>query len=194
MKKLLAAFMLMTTFTASAGDFEDGMAAFEKEDYATAIAKFTTAAEQGDALAQFNIGIMYDEGLGVTQDYAQAVRWYQLAADQNFIDAQYNLAVMYDEGLGVTQDYAKAAHWYKLAAEQGDVDAQFNLGVMYDVGEGVVQNDIQAHMWFNLAAAQGDVEAMAERDLVAKQMTPEQLAEAQKLATECQARQYKRCD
>ena len=158
MRKILAAIMLMTTFTVWAGDFEDGMAAYDRKDYATAVAKFTSAADQGDAFAQTFLGIMYDTGQGVAQDYVQAVRWYT------------------------------------LAAEQGLADAQFNLALMHELGQGVAQNYIQAHVWFNLAAAQGDKEAVDKRNRVAKQMTPQQIAQAQKLATECLARNYKGCD
>ena len=194
MRKILAAIMLMTTLTVWAGDYEDGLAAFERKDYATAVEKFTTSAEQGDAAAQFNLGIIYDQGLGVAQDYVQAVRWYKLAAEQGDASAQFNLGVMYDEGQGVAQDYVQAVRWYKLAAAQGHADAQFNLALMHELGQGVAQNYIQAHVWFNLAAAQGHKEAVESRNRAAKQMTPQQIAQAQKLATECLARNYKDCD
>ena len=194
MRKILAAIMLMTTFTVWAGDYEDGMAAYDRKDYTTAVEKFMTAAEQGDADAQVYLGHMFADGLGVAQNYAKAVRWYKLAADQGYAFAQYNLGVMYSDGQGVAQDYVQAVRWYKLAAEQGLDRAQHNLGVMYASGNGAAQNYIQAHVWFNLAAAQGDKEAVEGRDRVAKQMTPQQITQAQKLATECLARNYKGCD
>ena len=87
-------------------------------------------------------------------------------------------------GEGVPQDYAAAASWYRKAAEQGYARAQNNLGVMYDNGEGVPQDYVTAHMWFNLAAASGYNEAVRNRDMVARHMTPAQIAEAQKLARE----------
>ena len=71
-----------------------------------------------------------------------------------------------------------------MAAEQGDADAQINLGVMYAEGKGVPQDHVLAHMWFNLSAAQGNEKARKDRDNVAKVMTPDQLAEAQRLARE----------
>ena len=76
-------------------------------------------AEQGNAEAQFSLGVFYDTGQGVTQDSAEALRWYRLAADQGHASAQCNVGVMYSDGLTVPQDYAEAARWFRLAADQG---------------------------------------------------------------------------
>ena len=83
-----------------------------------------------------------------------------------------------------TAAVAVALKWYRMAAEQGHAGAQNNLGVMYDKGEGVTQDYVQAHIWYNLAAAQGEETARENRDLIAKKMTPAQVAEAQRLARE----------
>ncbi len=110
--------------------FDEGAAAYLRGDYATAQREWRPLAEQGDAAAQFALGVMYDNGLGVTQDYAEAVKWYRKAAEQGNAGAQYNLALMYSKGLGVTQDYAEAARWYRKAGEQGNATAQYILGAM----------------------------------------------------------------
>ena len=86
-------------------------------------------ADQGSAAAQYSLGLMYDEGLGVfPQDYAEAARWFRLAADQGFADAQFSLGYKYNLGQGVPQDDAEAVRWYRLAADQGLDVAQYNLG------------------------------------------------------------------
>ena len=101
---------------------------------------------------------------------------------------------MYYEGQGVTQDYKAAVRWYRLAAEQGLAEAQSNLGFMYGKGRGVLQDNIRAHMWYNIAAANGAPEAASEnRDIVAKLMTTADISEAQRLARECMAKNYKGC-
>ncbi|MDD0759736.1 tetratricopeptide repeat protein, partial [Shigella sonnei] len=64
------------------------------------------AAEQGNAAAQFNLGVMYENGQGVRQDYVQAVQWYRKASEQGDAQAQYNLGLMYYDGRGVRQDLA----------------------------------------------------------------------------------------
>ena len=143
-----------------------------------------TAAGQGHAEAQVDLGFMYEKGYGVPQDYAEAVRWYRLSAKQGYALAQNNLGVMYGRGHGVPQDYVKAMEWYRRAAEQGNALGQNNLGTMYHNGHGELQDYVRAHMWFNLAAANGSPNAPKNRDIMTKLMTPQQLAEAQRMARE----------
>ena len=117
--------------------------------------KMLQAAEQGNVDAQFNLGVMYDNGRGVRQDYAQAVQWYRKAAEQGDADAQYVLGVMYDNGQGVRQDYTQAVQWYRKAAEQGDAQAQLALGLRYATGQGVRQDIVIAKEWFGKACDNG---------------------------------------
>ena len=153
------------------------------EDDAEAVKWYRKAAEQGDSSAQFMLGEKYDFGLGVTEDDAEAAKWYRKAAEQGDQGAQYSLGLMYAYGgLGVTQDYAEAVKWYRKAAEQGDSNAQYNLGVMYDNGEVVPENYVEAYKWANLAAAQGHEAAQKSKNILAKKMTPQQIAEAQRLS------------
>ena len=77
-------------------------------------------AEQGDADAQFALGLHFEEG----QDYAQAVYWYRRAAEQGDVFAQSFLGESYEEGDGVSQDIEQAVYWYCRAAKQGDTDAK----------------------------------------------------------------------
>lgn len=162
----------------AAESLEDAVAAYRSADYATALRVYSLLAEQGLAVAQFNLGLMYDLGRGVVQNYPEAVKWYRLAADQGRTDAQYQLGHLYYK----QNNYAEAAKWFQLAADQGRADAQSNLGAMYAEGEGVPQDLVQALMWFSLAAAQNNKEAMENRDKAVVLMTPAQIAEAQKLA------------
>ena len=112
-------------------------------------------AEQGDATAQYNLGVMYAEGQGVPQDYQQAVNWFRKAAEQGYASAQYNLGFSYATGEGVPQDYQEAVNWWRKAAEQGYTSAQFNLAVMYAEGRGVPQDYQEAVGWYRKAAEQG---------------------------------------
>ena len=95
---------------------------------------------------------------------------------------------------GVAQDYAETVKWYRLAAAQGVANAQNNLGRMYNNGEGVTQDYIRAHMWLNLGAASGDANRVKYRDIVASKMTPQQIAQAQKMASDCQQKNFKGCE
>ena len=102
-------------------EMEKAIEAMERGDYATAFKISLPLAEQGDAEAQYNLGFMYDDGLGVPQDYAEAMKWYRKSAEQGDADAQNNLGSMYKEGQGVSQDYVQAYMWLDLAAKKGDV-------------------------------------------------------------------------
>jgi len=122
-KTFLLIMMLSVSHAAIAGDYEDGLAAWEKQDFATALRLWTPLAEKGDANAQFSLGALYNHGQGVAQDYKTAVKWYTLAAEQGKASAQYNIALMYDHGKGIAQDYVKAHMWFNIAAIDGDADA-----------------------------------------------------------------------
>ena len=121
-------------------------------------------------------GAAYNQG-----DYGTALREWRPLAEQGDAGAQLNLGFMYDNGYGVSQDYEEAVKWYLRAAEQGSDRAQYNLGLMYDVGYGVPQDFVRAHMWYDIAGVEV---AISYRDYVAREMTPAQIAEAQKLARE----------
>ena len=91
---------------------------------------YTFAAEQGHAGAQFNLGVMYDNGKGVVQDDKTAVKWYTLAAEQEHARAQFNLGVMYEGGEGVPKDDIYAHMWYNIAAVSGHEDAAKNREII----------------------------------------------------------------
>ena len=191
---LVALILALTPVPGAAQDFDAGVAAYLSGDYATALREWRPLAEQGDAWAQYNLGIMYDNGFGVAQDYAEAVTWYRLAAAQGNALAQNILGSMYEAGDGVAQDYAEAGKWYRLAAEQGNALAQSNLGSMFANGRGVAQNYVTAHMWFNIAAANGDEGAGEYRDRVAGRMTADAILQAQSRARACMEANYQACD
>ncbi len=117
---LVAVALFAGVVMANAADFDAGVKAYERGDYATALRVFRQLADQGDAAAQFNLGLMYSKGQSVAQDYAATVRWYRKAADQGYAYAQYNLGFMYEKGHGVTQDNVQAHMWYSLAAARGN--------------------------------------------------------------------------
>ena len=143
----------------AADALQRGQAAYDRQDYLTAFHEWLPLAQQGNARAQNNLGVLYDQGRGVAQDYALALHWYLHAAVQGYAMAQYNLGVMYAQGRGVAQDDTLAARWYGQAAQQGDALAQTNLGLHYAQGRGVVQDDAAAVHWYRQAAQQGIAQA-----------------------------------
>ena len=229
-KLLLAVGLLALTVSgvATAGQFEDAATAYTNGDYATALREFRSLADQGNAVAQYNLGRMYYDGQGVPQNFAETLRWFRLAAGQGHAGAENSLGALYLAGQGVEQSTAEALRWYRLAAEQGYAIAQHNLGsiyitgrymppnfaeganwfrraadqgyadsmlglaALYEGGNGVPQDYVLAHMWYNLAivhfpSAETDLPEtviVEFRDKSAEKMTPDQIAEAQRLARE----------
>jgi TPR repeat protein len=190
--RLLMLLLVMFVYAASpaiAGPYEDGVAASDRKDYATALRLFRPLADQGDRRAQEMLGLMYQVGAGVPQDYQAAILWYRKSADQGTASAQYLLGEMYAAGRGVPSDFSIAVSWFRRSAEQGDPAAQIALGLAYQLGKGVPKDYVQAHKWYNLAIARmtptyDSAGTVASRDRVATWMTPAQVAEAQKLARE----------
>ena len=178
--------MTALVFVTSAADgmFKDAVAAYGNGDHETALRLFRPLADQGNVSSQYNLGIMFSQGKGAPKDDVEAAKWYRLAADQGHVNAQTKLAFIYMTGLGVSKDYTEAMKWYRLAADQGDGTAQFNLSLMYQTGQAVPKNDVLAYMWATLAAKHGNQSAVAYQKMVTRTMTPEQIAEAEKLASE----------
>jgi TPR repeat protein len=183
--QFIIAFVLsVVCLTSSAcADIKPPVDTFRAEEVATAN-KLRKSAEKGDASAQNTLGLLYGEGKGVPQDYRQAKEWFEMAAKQGHAGAQVNLGTLYLHGDGAPRSTEMALFWFSLAAQQEDALAFAKLGMMYAQGRGVLQDFIQAHKWYNLSAAHGELKAAEARDVLAQQMTPTQIAEAQKLAGE----------
>ncbi|MFB3087863.1 MAG: cadherin domain-containing protein, partial [Acidiferrobacterales bacterium] len=130
----------------------------------------------------------YKEGLAALQrgDYAAAHGEFLQLAKEGHASAQYSLGFLYDYGEGVQQNHSEAAKWYRKAAEQGLAGAQFSLGIMYESGTGVSRDLARAYKWYSVAAethAPGRARdtVIESRDLIANQLSRDQLAAAQKM-------------
>ena len=174
---------------AVAGPYEDALAAWRRGEYAAAYRLWGPIGDQGDPDAQFYLGFMNEYGQGVSRNDAEAIRWYRKAADQDHALAQLRLGDLHSNGEGSPREEIEAAKWYRLAADQGLGAAQFRLGMLYAEGKGVPQDRVLAHMWLNLVVSELPALGKQQRnatvdalDVVASQMTPSQVAEAQQLA------------
>ena len=123
------------------------------------ISNLIKVADDGNALAQFQLGMRYFNGQGVGQDYAKAAEWVQKAADKGSVAAMVQLGVIYMRGLGVDQDKAKSASWFLRSAEGDSRAGQFNMAQLYRRGEGVEKDEVMAAYWYRRAAEQGLVAA-----------------------------------
>ena len=179
---LLSALVLLCYFSqplsAVADQLGDGVSAFERGDYKSALNYLAPLAESGNAGAQTEIGVMYHEGSGVAKDLKKAAYWYRLAADQEQPVAQFNLGNSYASGEGVPKDEVEALMWWKRAASHDHRTSMYNIGNSYMFGQGVQRDAAEAIKWWRKAANRGYATAqfnllvsyshgpVAERDLV----------------------------
>ena len=172
-RALFAAGLSLVTAAPAWAGLEDGLAAYSRRDYATALESFRPLAEQGAAVAQYTLGNMYFVGQGLARDYTEAVRWYRLAARQEHAAAQYNLGLMYRNAWGVPRDNVEAVKWWRLSAELGRADAQYKLGNMYYAGQGVARSTTEAVKWWRMSAKQGDTDAQQKLSRIHYETQPE---------------------
>jgi hypothetical protein len=162
-------------------DFEAGVAAARAGDHATALREWRPLAETGNRDAQFNLGLLYENGLGVAKDGARAAQWYRRAAERDDRTAQAYLGEMYAQGLGVARDDIEALSWYKRAAERGHAASQYNVGLFYATGRGIAPSDVQAVAWITVAHENGAAKTEL-LDTLRRHMSPSHLEEAKRLA------------
>ena len=127
---IAAATMALSGFGARADQLQDGASAFQNGNYTRALASWRPLANQGNPVAQNNLGIMYLDGKGVPQNYAEGIRWYKLAAAQDNAAAMSNLGFMFEHGLGVEIDEAQALQYVNKAARNGDPNALKNRDII----------------------------------------------------------------
>lgn len=179
------------------------------KNYSLAIKWLEKAIEKGDRGALVALGSMYETGKGVSKDEEKATEFYGKAAnrgdyfgrqiledkrlaDKGDAEAQYHIGESWLAGHGVVQDVDEGLRFLRKAADQGYVRAIRMFGYMYQKGWKVPQDFVLAHKWYNIAASFGDEKSRLERDAVARLMTLDQVAEAQKLAREWMASQRKK--
>ena len=175
---------------------KQGDDAYGRGDYATALEVYRSLAEQGNANAEYYLGVMSEFGHGVEKDSAATVTWYRKAAEGGSVLAQLKLGLIHDEGLGgVPQDRIEAIRWYRMAAEQGLIaEAMRKIGWIYHRGNGVPQDHTQAFFWFSLAAREEQrassensrwySEAKWMLDVLAEGMTAQEVEAARKMIAE----------
>jgi TPR repeat protein len=134
------------------GNYYDNM-----KDFKNAAIWFKTAAIQGNAQAQFNLGAMIQNG--DAEDERGAIYWLTKAAEQGYGDAQGYLGLIYSQGAGVIRDETIAFYWYEKAAWHGEPMVQKIVGDCYYQGRGVERDIENALRWYKMAADQGDEDA-----------------------------------
>ena len=123
-------------------------------------------AEHENINAQYSLGKMYREGIGIIRNHQWAIEWFHKSARKGHLKAQFDIGAMFYNGAGIKQDYKQARQWFRRSAEQGYSRAQLNLGLIYYKGEGIKRNLNNARKWFQRAAEQNDVQAQLSLGLM----------------------------
>lgn len=167
-------------------NFEAGIVAYQANDLGLAFKEFLTAANKGHSDSQYNLGLMYEQGIGTGKDETQAVAWYAKSASQGNSAAQFNLGVLYENGRGTKVDFAQANKWYRAAAVQRDPLAIGNLGMLYIRGDGVPVNKIAGvALLFMSATMDPSPSNNARQNITATRgLSTEMIASAQQLSSE----------
>jgi len=165
-RRAIFALLLLALAGAAFGDdaraqsYDDGLRAYDTGDFAKALEIWGPLAENGDAVAQYSLGkLLENGGVGVPRDLAEAAKWYQRSASQGIAAAQNNLGLMYAQGRGVPQDVVLAVKFWRDAAAKDHVVAKFNLALAYFRGEGVAEDRVEARRWFRASAELGLADA-----------------------------------
>ena len=205
--------VLLLSFGQTRADFDGGVAAYELSDFVSALREFRSGATQGDAQAQYMLGMMHAGGHGMLADHTEAMKWFRRAANQGHAKSQFELGVMHQRGMsssvshtrviaktgfGVAPapnhqrlgiSYAEAAKWYSLAANQGLVEAQYNLGLMYASGGGVPEDYVRAYVWWSVAKGHGNEQAATKLRILDPVMSRKDIVEAGTRADKCREQQ-----
>jgi TPR repeat protein len=144
LSRLLTTAGLFVAGAVIANPLEDARRAHAERDYVRSFELLMPLAEEGSAVAQFNIGNLYRYGLGVPQDAGAAAKWYRRAALKGYATAQNSLGTMYREGLGVSRNDAEANRWYTSAEQAGDLSGRANLARAHELGLGVLRDPARA--------------------------------------------------
>lgn len=179
---VLAMMLIFATPLVAHADVDAALKAFRAEDYATALAGFEAGAKTGDPKAEYWLGHLYANGLGVKKDGGTAAKWLEMSANQGLVEAMRDLGIMYLRGDGVLQDYEMAHKWLEKAAYSNDSVAQRELGTLYAKGEAVKKDKLWAYVWFDYAAKNGDTQAQELRADLEKTMSASEISQAQDLA------------
>jgi localization factor PodJL len=159
-----------------------GLKNLDAGDAVAAFQWLEKAALQGQPVAEYRLGTLYERGQGVTASATLAAKWYLAAANQGNRKAMHNLAVAYAEGSTGAKDTTEAARWFAQAAALGLSDSQFNLAVLYERGDGVPQSLVDSYKWYSIAAAGGDAESKARMAVLTTQLSPANRQAAERAA------------
>lgn len=154
-------------------DYNSARSAYAAGRHDEAFTKLIKLAKEGHLKAQYEVAMMFNNGIGVAKDKEEAWNWFTRAAKAGNVDAQVELGAHYEAGVDGQPNGIMAAQWWKTAAKNGSGVAAFNLGTMYRSGRVTARDLVRAYAWFMVAEDLGVITAKDHlrnlRDLIPEQ-------------------------
>ena len=173
--------VLLFSNITSFADYEEGVEAAFSGDFDTAFIEFTSAAEDGLSLAQYNLGILYFTGQGVSKNLEEAFKWTKAAAEQGHLNAQFNLGSLYLDGQGTERNVSEGIDWFVRAAKDGHGNSAYSLAKIFQTGDSVESDQVQAHAWAAQSEANEHPEGNLLKNEIAESMSAEEIGQARRL-------------
>ncbi len=186
-------FCLSNTGILRADAYLRGFQALEQRDYKTALYYLSLFAANGDAKAQYNLGVMYREGLGVKKDDVQSLIHFVEAAERGHMLGNYAVGIAFLSGKGSEIDAETAIHYLSEAALLGHAISAVEIGNLYFRGRLIEEDFVSAHFWWSLARDRNAPDASKNLDILISKMTQEQKRQAFLLQNKCKKLTLRQC-
>ena len=188
-------FVLVTAFTglAKTDPYLQGFQALEQKDYKTAFYFLSLFAANGDARAQYNLAIMYRDGLGVEQDDVEALSYFIQAAEGGHMLARYAVGLAFRYGIGSEMDADTAIYYFTEAALQGHALSPVEIGAIYFYGKAIPKNLVASHFWWSLARDRNAPGAAENMALLGREMSEAEKRRAASLQQNCKTVTLRQC-
>jgi TPR repeat protein len=164
-------------------DYQQARSAYAAGDYIKAYQLFQGLAESGDTKAQYDLSLMYIQGIGTKQNIEQGLVWLNRAAEKGNIDAMLELGVLYQKIDAMENAPQLALYWFEKAAMAGSAVGQYNLAHMYMDGGQIPVDLPKAYIWMSLSDATGNPVASAGVAKLKGSLSPQELLAAQEKIT-----------
>jgi TPR repeat protein len=166
--------LTLSLFLAACSDYQRARSAYEGGNYPKAFELFKKLSESGDMRAEYDLSLMYLQGIGTKQDLGQGWFWMIKAADHGNTMAMVELGGRHEYGVNLDKDETQAVFWYKKAALAGSSVGCYNLAKMYIDGRGVEKDPARGYAWMVLSAKKGNPIAKAEADAFKAKLSPQE--------------------
>ena len=160
-------------------EYRQARSAYEAGDYAKAFQIFKTLSEAGDNQAQYDLSLMYLQGIGTSKNIEQGWVWMNRAAEKGNIQAMLELGVRYQKSPHLENSEAMAFKWFEKAAMAGSAAGQYNLAHLYEEGNQIPVDLVKAYVWMSLSNKSGNPMAQSEAKAIKARLNPNELAMAE---------------